>query len=142
MNLKKSMQIFNSILLICLMFISINAQALEGEWKLIKATQDGANVVFDGDIKTNLNFGEKNRMSGNAGCNRYSTTYKIEKKGNINFQPTISTKMACSDENLMKQENTFFNLIDKVTKYTYKGNYLIFFDESKQNTLKFTRISK
>lgn len=142
MNLQKTVQIFSAILLIGLMFIGIKAQTLEGEWKLVKATQDGEKSVFNSEIKTNLVFGEENRMSGNAGCNRYSTTYKIEGKGSISFQPTISTKMACSDENLMKQENAFFSLIDKVTKHKVRGNYLIFFDESNQNILKFARISK
>ncbi|CAN5403083.1 hypothetical protein BH20ACI1_BH20ACI1_18420 [soil metagenome] len=142
MNLKKSIRIFGAILLLGLMFIGINAQTLEGEWKLVKAEQNGEKVTFNQEIKTNLVFGEENRMFGNAGCNRYSTTYKIEEKGSIGFQPTISTKMACSDEDLMKQESTFFSVIDKITKYKIKGNYLILYDESKQNILKFARISK
>lgn len=142
MNLKKTKQIFSAILMFGLMFTAINAQTLEGEWKLVKVKQNGEKVVFKDEIKTDLNFGEENRMSGNAGCNRYSTTYKIEEMEKISFQPTISTKMACSDEDLMKQENTFFNLIERVTKYKFKDNYLIFFDESKQNTLKFARMSK
>ncbi|MBA3632571.1 MAG: META domain-containing protein [Acidobacteria bacterium] len=142
MNIKKSIQVFSLVLLAGLMFIGINAQTLEGEWKLVKAKKNGDKVVFNKEIKTTLIFGEGNRMSGNAGCNRYSTTYKLEDKKKIDFQPIISTKMACTDDDLMKQENTFFSVIDKTDKYKIKGNYLIFFDETKQNLLKFARVYK
>ena len=50
--------------------------------------------------------------------------------------------MACLEGDLMKQENTFFDVISKTGKYKIRGNYLILFDESKQNVLKFARVEK
>jgi heat shock protein HslJ len=123
------------------MFISANAQSLSGEWKLVSAKKDGKKVVYQGEIKTNLNFSKENRMSGNSGCNRYSTTYVLKEAKTIEIEPIISTKMACLDEDLMKQENTFFGVISKTNKVKIKGNHLIFFDSEKENVLKFVRVS-
>jgi putative lipoprotein len=135
--MKNLYQIFTAVIFIGLILISANAQTLKGNWKLVEAEMNGEKVVFKEKIKTNLSFGEKNRMFGNSGCNRYSTVYILQ-AGKIDFQPIISTKMACGGE-AMKQENTFFSVIDKVEKYKIKGNYLIFFDKSQRNVLKFAR---
>jgi heat shock protein HslJ len=87
-------------------------------------------------------FGEENRLSGNAGCNRYSTRYALENKNQIKFQPIVSTRMACLDNDFMKQEHTFFEVMEKVRKYKIQGNQLIFMDTKGQNTLRFARLSK
>ncbi len=125
-----------------LMFISANAQSLSGEWKLISAKTDGKNVIYQSEIKTNLVFSEENRMSGNSGCNRYSTTYALKDEKGIEIEPIISTKMACLEGDLMKQENTFFSVISKATKVKIKGNQLIFFDAEKENVLRFVKVEK
>lgn len=135
--MKNLYRIFTTVIFIGLMTISANAQILKGNWKLVEAEMNGKKVIFKKEIKTNLSFGEENRMFGNSGCNRYSTVYILEGR-KIDFQPIISTKMACGGE-AMKQENTFFSVIEKVEKYKIKGNYLIFFDKSQQNVLKFAR---
>jgi heat shock protein HslJ len=136
-TIKNLYQIFTAVIFVGLMIISANAQTLKGNWKLVEAEINGEEVVFNEEIKTNLSFGEENRMFGNSGCNRYSTVYILEGR-KIDFQPIISTKMACGGE-AMKQENTFFSVIEKVERYKIKGNYLIFFDKSQQNVLKFAR---
>ena len=105
--MKSLYKIFIVSIFIGLMFIGANAQNLDGEWKLVKAKMDGEKVVYQSEIKTNLVFGEENRMSGNSGCNRYSTTYTLKGKNGIEFEPIISTKMACMEGDLMKQENSF-----------------------------------
>jgi len=134
---------FMAILFVNLIFVgAANAQKLKGEWKLVQAKQDGKAVVFKDEIKTTAVFGKENRMSGNAGCNRYSTTYTLENTKKIRFEPIISTKMACLDDDFMKQESTFFSVMEKVEKYKIKGNHLTFFDDSKQNVLKFARVYK
>jgi copper homeostasis protein (lipoprotein) len=133
---------FSAIILFSLMFISVSAQKLVGEWKLVEAKQNGKKVSLGREIKTNLVLGEENRMSGNAGCNRYSTAYTLKSKNRIKFQPIISTKMACLDNDFTKQESTFFSVIEKGEKYKIKGNYLIFSDVAEQNILRFARVYK
>lgn len=119
-----------------------SAQQLGGEWKLVEATQNGRRVYLGRDIKTSAIFGENNRMSGNAGCNRYSTTYNANGRNRIVFQPIISTKMACADNNYMKQESTFFSVIEKTDRYRLNRNYLTFYDARERNILKFVRAYK
>ena len=133
-------RIFSVIILLNFMFITASAQKLPGEWKLVEARQNGVKVPLGREIKTNLIFGDKNRLTGNAGCNRYSTVYRLENKSRIKFQPIVSTRMACVDDNFMKQENTFFSVMEKIEKYKIKGNQLIFFDSNERNVLRFARV--
>lgn len=138
--MKNIFRIFTAILFAGLMFTAANAQLQAAEWKLVEAKSDGEEVVLDEGIKTTLSYGPGMAMFGNAGCNRYSTTYKIRGE-NIEFAPIISTKMACADER-MKQETTFFAIIEKVKKREIKDDYLFFYDESKRNVLKFKFVLK
>jgi heat shock protein HslJ len=124
------------------MLIAAHAQKPNGEWKLIEVKQNGKNVVFEREIRTSLIFGEQNRISGTGGCNRYSSVYKLSDKNRIKFEPIISTKMACLEDDFMRQENVFFDVMQKVERYRIKGNYLVFTDASKQNVLRFARVDK
>lgn len=137
--MKSFYKIFIVSIFIGLMLVSANAQDLDGNWKLVSAKKDGEKVVYQSEIKTTLNFGEENRMSGNSGCNGYGTIYTLSGKKGIEFEPIISTKMACLDGDYMKQEKTFFSVISKTNKYKIKGDLLIFFDKDRQNVLKFAR---
>lgn len=139
--MKSFYKIFIVSIFIGLTFISANAQSLEGEWKLVSARQRGEKVVYESEIKTNLVFGKENGISGNSGCNRYSTSYVLSDENDIEFASVISTKMACAGD-FMKQERTFFDIISKTEKYKIKGNYLIFYDAEKENVLKFARVEK
>lgn len=138
--MKNIFRIFTAILFAGLMFTAANAQLQAAEWKLVEAKSDGEKVVFNEEIRTTLSFGPGYAMSGNSGCNRYSTTYKISGE-NIIFAPIVSTKMACADER-MKQETTFFTIIEKVKKRETKDGYLFFNDESHRNVLKFELVVK
>lgn len=137
--MKRIYQILTAVALFGLTLTAANAKNLKGEWKLVEAASNGEKVVYTEEIKTSLSFGENNKMSGNSGCNRYSTSYKPAGK-KISFSPIISTKMACDGER-MKQENAFFGVIEKVKYYKMEGEYLIFYDKSSRNILKFALVS-
>ena len=144
--MKNSYRIFSAIFLAVLMFTAAaaaaHAQKLGGEWKLVEARQNGRKVYLGRQIKTNVIFGEGNRMSGNAGCNRYSTTYTLRGRNRISFEPIIATKMACADNNFMKQESTFFSIMETVVRHRVREDYLIFSDAEERNVLRFARVSK
>lgn len=125
-----------------LMATFADAQRLGGEWRLVEARQDGRRVSLGRTIKTTALFSEGSRMAGNAGCNRYSTTYNINGRNRIFFQPIIATKMACADNNFMKQENTFFAVIDKTNRYRFSRNHLILYDARERNVLRFVRVGR
>ena len=68
------------------------------------------------------------KMAGNAGCNRISGGYLLEKKNTIKFQEVISTKMACQD---MAFETTFLSLLNEVNKFEQQGSILTLKDDRK-----------
>lgn len=139
-NTQKLIRIFAGFLFIALMTVGINAQALKGQWKLVEMKVDGANFKLTEENTPTLIFSEENRVSGNAGCNRYSTTFDLQKKM-IDFKPFISTKMACVDEQQNQQEVKYFIAFDKVEKYKSSKNFLTFTDKSKKNVLKFVQLT-
>ena len=135
-------RIFPVIILLNLMLTAAQAQSMTGEWKLVEVKQNGRRVSFSREIRTTLKFGDENRIGGNAGCNRYSAAYTLRNRNGIRFGPVISTKMACLENDFMKQETTFFSVIEKVGKYKIKGKHLILTDASEKNVLRFARASK
>src|SRR5690606_31353337 len=67
------------------------------------------------ELKTNNVGGEdiifrfdsiKSEVAGNAGCNRFLSTY-VHREKNISFQPAVSTKMYC--EGKMEREQEIIN---------------------------------
>ena len=136
--MKNITRIFTAIVIGGLMFAAASAQELKGEWKLVEAVSGGEKVVYNEEIRTTAVFGANNALGGNSGCNRYSTTYKITGE-RIEFSPIISTKMACPGER-MKQETLFFGIMEKVKNYKTQDGFLIFYDKSKKNVLKFAPV--
>ncbi len=136
-NYKKLARFFTAVLLIGISSLIVNASQLKGEWKLVEAKLDGEKVVYSGEIKTTLEFGKGRKMFGNSGCNRYTTTYRLKAK-RISFEPFISTKMACREEE-GKQEGVFSSVIERVDRYRIKGKFLTLSDGSEENVLRFVR---
>lgn len=68
------------------------------------------------------------KMAGNAGCNRISGGYLLEKKDRLKFQEVISTKMACQD---MAFETTFLSLLNEVNRFEQQGSTLFLKDDRK-----------
>jgi len=62
-------------------------------------TDHEPNIVFDP---------EKMTISGNGGVNGYGGDYTVD-GSKITFKDIIQTLMASTDENLNKQESTYFN---------------------------------
>lgn len=135
-NAKNFARIFTGFLFIALMFVSANAQNLKGQWKLVEMTVEGARFDLTSDKTPTLVFGEENRVSGNGGCNRYSTTFDLTRK-TIDFRPFVSTKMACVDQKRNSQEVKYFVAFDKVNKFKISKKSLTFTDKNKKNVLKF-----
>ncbi len=71
-----------------------------------------------------LFFGSDNRAFGNASCNQYGSAYSIN-EGRIVFEPPISTKMACVENDAMEQESVYLSALSTVTSYEIVNNQLI-----------------
>lgn len=79
---------------------------LAGVWRL--QSLDGKNIGSDfGDMMPTLEFDfANNRISGNTGCNAYTTTYTLARNV-LEVNPIISTRMTCDNA---KGEEKFVKL--------------------------------
>ncbi|WP_326984136.1 META domain-containing protein [Chryseobacterium sp. MYb264] len=65
---------------------------------------------------------EGEKINGNAGCNNYFGTAKVDpSSGNFSAGALGSTKMACDN---MSVEKNFMDMVGKANKYVVSGNTL------------------
>ncbi|MCI5224648.1 MAG: META domain-containing protein [Candidatus Electrothrix sp. AR4] len=87
--------------------------------------QSIASVINDAKTLT-ANFGTDGKMGGSAGCNSYSSPYTAEAATNsLVLGRIISTKMACSQDGIMRQEQQFLAALRTVAIYHIGGDTLI-----------------
>ncbi|WP_342675795.1 META domain-containing protein [Methanofollis sp. UBA420] len=89
-------------------------------------TGDAVSSVIAGSEITAV-FDEDGRIAGSAGCNRYFATYTVNGT-EMTIGPAGSTLMACTDEDIMKQESTFLSLLESVASFTIEGDRLSLMD--------------
>lgn len=65
-------------------------------------------------------FGEDGKVAGSGGCNDFNGTYTLDGAA-LDFGPLMSTKKACADEAISKQEASYFAALDKVATYAFSG---------------------
>ncbi len=87
-----------------------------GKWKI-----NAINGLDDLAVQPTLNFND-GKISGNAGCNNYGTTYTLS--GNeISFGMVNSTKMSCAN---MKIEKAFVSCLSKAKSYKLTDTLTIY----------------
>lgn len=102
-------------------------QALEGTaWNLIGIAAGDAMVNTWVDEQITAEFLD-GRLTGNAGCNSYGTTYETS-GSNITLGEIETTLMACEDEEVMARENEFLAALANVAAYEIVRNNLTLFD--------------
>ncbi|MBX3063589.1 MAG: META domain-containing protein [Anaerolineae bacterium] len=94
------------------------AAGLAGSSWLLTATsgQDHQTLVLP-DSSITLNFEGKDRFNGNGGCNQYNGTYTLGDNGEITVSEVVSTKRACTDEQMTTQESIYLGALGSVTGY-------------------------
>lgn len=80
-------------------------------------------------------FSESGLLSGDAGCNRYTTSYMAE-NGRMEIAMPASTLRACTVG--MEQEAAFYQALMKAESYTIQGNTLEITYNGGQGVLRFT----
>ena len=64
------------------------------------------------------------RINGNSGCNNYNGSYR--QKGNaLKFSPLVTTRRACPDRNLQRQENNYLRALRDTYSFEINRNRLI-----------------
>src|SRR5262245_31063314 len=73
-----------------------------------------------------VTFGESQRLSGQAGCNRYFGTYGLG-EGTLTLKPAGATRMACEPA-VMDQETRFLKTLETVAAFRHDGSALLLVD--------------
>lgn len=76
-------------------------------------------------------------ISGNAGCNSYSGAYRVTENG-LAFSDTVSTTMACADQQPMEQEGRYLEQIATVSAFEVAGDQLTLFNSEGDAVLVFS----
>ena len=88
---------------------------LEGEAALTGGGSREAHLVFSSDTA--------DRVGGATGCNSMGGTYEADETS-IRFSQLISTKMACVEEERMRQEARFIKALETADRYAVSGDTL------------------
>ncbi len=112
-----------------------NAASLKGtNWTLVSLGPVKDQVSAVADVHTSLTFGADGQVSGNFGCNSFGGKYEI-KDGKIVFSEIISTLMACTNEDVMKQEQAGLKILNGEDTYKLEGSTLVIYAASGENAL-------
>lgn len=100
--------------------------ALAGTAWLVRAYDNQKQAVVSVARGTSLDasFGADGRLTGSAGCNRYTAGYEVEGEG-IEIGPAAATRMMCSEpEEIMAQESAFLTALSTPTTWRIEGERL------------------
>jgi heat shock protein HslJ len=89
-------------------------------WKLVEL-EGASSTPGAGGKEPFLSFTEDGKVSGFAGCNRFTGTTQSDDDG-LSFSPLAATRMACAEG--MEQENRFLAMLAEVERYSIRGNDL------------------
>jgi heat shock protein HslJ len=90
--------------------------------------------------KATLAFSEEGRVAGNGSCNRFTGAVMIT-GDSLKVGPLASTRMACVDSDVSKQEDTYFKALNAATRFAYQDPYLLIYAAGFDKPLRFTRAS-
>jgi len=124
--------------------VAINSQSivltianpfLKTQWRLEQYMQpSGQLTAVLQKTKITAEF-EGTKITGNAGCNRYSGSYQLKNKSEISFPGHMhSTMMACSTE-ISIQEQHYLMALSSVVRYQLEQNRLMLLNDEQQTIL-------
>jgi len=106
---------------------STRADTPAGEWRRVDTSQT-------------LSFAETGRISGDAGCNRFSGAVQLDADNALRIGPVMSTKRGCADAGMMRLEAEYLRSLDQVDRYRFESpDRLILTDVSGNPLLTFER---
>lgn len=135
-----------TILAFCL-FAGLSSTTLAGPPKGPPATQADLIAVKEwrlshlgdkavaADAGITLVFNDKGQMSGSGGVNSYGSEYEIKADGQMTVKNIFATEKAALDEDAMKQESQFFQLLGTAKRAILSAEFLVIECEDKDKKL-------
>lgn len=110
------------------------------EWHL-QAYKTEANTLATplNDTKITAFFSADGKITGKSGCNFYTGDYQFDQNSNITIKELASTAMACLQNQIMEQENTYLKDLRSASRYEVVGGNLNLGNQNGDKLLVFTR---
>ena len=83
---------------------NVRAAQPDGNWRRVDSAQT-------------LSFADAGRISGDAGCNRFSGSVQFGDADAMRIGPVAATKRACADVARMRAETDFLSMLERVRAY-------------------------
>ena len=95
-----------------------------GEWEVTAFLSGSAVASPVPGTSITATFTEDGKLSGSAGCNRYTTSFTTD-HGRIEIEPAASTKKLCPEpEGVMDQEAAYLAALPSAVEYRVDGGSL------------------
>lgn len=111
-----------------------SAASLAGEWTLL--TLNGESLLAGSTITATF---EDDKITGYSGCNVYGGAYTVKGAG-LQLGEIAMTQMACLEDGVMDQEQTFMKALSNVAKFRLDNDRLELLDESGAILLAYARL--
>ena len=109
---------------------------ITGTWDIISYGPTSNPTPTLLDISRSIIFSADGKFSGNVGCNSFSGTYTLT-DGKITFQQTASTKLACTPDAIMQQEQATLRVLNGSVDLKIEGRHLTITNNEETITMEF-----
>jgi putative lipoprotein len=99
-----------------------SAGLLDREWRLTNL-EGNLSIRTKGERQPHLRFLAEGKLEGFGSCNGFSGTYEAT-GSTLRVGSLMSTKMACADAALNRQESRFLGILESARSYTVAGDVL------------------
>jgi heat shock protein HslJ len=99
-------------------------------------TEVGGEPAVAATIAT-LTFADDGTLSGNTGCNNFTTSYEVDGSALTVTQPAAATLRAC-EEPVMNQETAVFEALAGTTEFSLSGSELQLIGESGETRARYS----
>lgn len=86
-----------------------------------------------------LEFDGERQSGGSGGCNSYSAQYEIH-DDTLSFGPVTSTRMACEQQGIRQQEQSYFQALEVAGRYELDGERLTIWSDDGKVVLNFLKV--